>query len=62
MPYIARKMVAMTNPQMDIEETDGKWTIKTITMLKTSELSFTLNEEFEEHMPGGVLKVRTRAY
>ncbi len=34
-------------------EDDGNWTIKTSTTLKTMELKFRLNEEFDESTPDG---------
>ncbi|KAJ8680106.1 hypothetical protein QAD02_015893 [Eretmocerus hayati] len=54
-PYIPRKMMTMTSPRLEIEKTeDDKWTIRSITMMRTVVLIFRIGEEFEESMPGGV--------
>ncbi|XP_031843562.1 fatty acid-binding protein isoform X3 [Nomia melanderi] len=53
-PYIPRKMMCMSSPQLEILNEGDKWTIRTISMIRTNELTFTLGEEYEEHMPGGV--------
>ncbi|XP_076755915.1 fatty acid-binding protein-like isoform X2 [Xylocopa sonorina] len=53
-PFIPRKMMCMTRPQLEILNVDDKWTIRTSSMLRTTELTFTLGEEYEEHMPSGV--------
>lgn len=52
-------MILTTRPNLEIkQEEDNKWTIKTISLLRTVELTFTLGEEFIESMPSGVtLKV-----
>lgn len=54
---MARKMIGMTSPLVEITEADGLWTVKISTLLRTTEINFKENEEFEESMPGGVLKV-----
>ncbi|XP_051165477.1 sodium/calcium exchanger regulatory protein 1-like [Leptopilina boulardi] len=55
-PYIPRKMILTTRPNLEIkQEEDNKWTIKTISLLRTVELTFTLGEEFIESMPSGVI-------
>ena len=38
---------------MKVSEEDGTWTIKTSTTLKSMELKFKLDEEFEESTPDG---------
>jgi len=54
-PYIPRKMMSMTSPRLEIlKSEDDKWTIRTITMMRTIELTFKIGEEFEETMPAGV--------
>ena len=53
-PYIPRKMMSMSHPQLQITNDGDKWTIRTISMLRTVELTFTLGEEYEEYMPAGV--------
>ena len=49
--------MAMTSPRLEIQKSDedDKWTIRTITMLRTVELIFKMGEEFEETMPSGVV-------
>lgn len=55
---MARKMIAMQSPRLEISQEDDKWTVRTITMIRTQESTFKLNEEYEETMPNGtVLKV-----
>lgn len=59
-PYIARKMMSMSNPTVIISENeDGIWTIGTKTLVRSSEIKFKLGEEYDETMPSGgvVLKV-----
>lgn len=57
-PYIPRKMMSMSSPRLEISNDGDKWTIRTISMIRTIELIFMLGEEYEEHMPAGVtLKV-----
>ncbi|XP_076668737.1 fatty acid-binding protein isoform X1 [Andrena cerasifolii] len=53
-PYIPRKMMSMSHPQLQISNDGDKWTIRTISMIRTVELTFTLGEEYEEYMPAGV--------
>lgn len=57
MPYIGRKMMAMSSPSMEISESENVWNIKTSSLIRTNESKFKLNEEYEESMPGGLLKV-----
>merc|ERR1711879_381512 len=47
------KAATLSTPQMDITEEVGTWNIKTSTTLKTMELKFKLNEEFDETTPDG---------
>ncbi|XP_033194163.1 sodium/calcium exchanger regulatory protein 1-like [Bombus vosnesenskii] len=54
-PYIPRKMMCMSSPRLEISNNCDKWTIRTITMIRTAEVTFTLGEEYEEHMPAGVI-------
>ncbi|KAK7790080.1 hypothetical protein R5R35_013001 [Gryllus longicercus] len=59
-PYIGRKMMQMSSPLLEVNCEDGKWTFKTITMLRTHEVSFILGEEYNEVMPSGdALKCKT---
>lgn len=47
-----------TSPTLEIKQEGDKWTIRTISIMRTSEITFTLEEEFEEAMASGVtLKV-----
>lgn len=47
-----------SRPTLEVKQEGDKWTIKTISLLRTMELTFTLGEEFTESMPSGVtLKV-----
>ena len=55
---LLRKAATFSTPVMDITEADGTWNIKTSTTLKTMELKFKLNEEFDETTPDG-REVRT---
>lgn len=48
--------MAMTSPRLEIQKTeDDKWTIRTITMMRTVVLIFKMGEEFEEAMPSGII-------
>lgn len=59
-PYMARKMMAVSTPVVEISSQDDTWTIKTATMIRTTELKFKPGEEYEETMPSGdVLKNTT---
>lgn len=53
-PYIPRKMMLTSRPTLEVKQEGDKWTIKTISLLRTMELTFTLGEEFTESMPSGV--------
>lgn len=54
--------MAMSKPRLEIEKgEDEKWVIRTISLLRQSELTFQLGEEFEELMGSGIiLKVNIR--
>ncbi|PSN56475.1 Fatty acid-binding protein [Blattella germanica] len=59
-PFMARKMMAMATPIVEIAEQDGTWSIKTSTMVRTNELKFKPGEQYDEVMPSGdVLKNTT---
>ena len=51
--YMLRKAANISNPQMEITEENGEWTIKTSTILKTLELKFRIGEEFDDITPDG---------
>ncbi|XP_033230819.1 sodium/calcium exchanger regulatory protein 1-like [Belonocnema kinseyi] len=53
-PYIPRKMVLTASPTLEIKQEGDKWTIRTISIMCTSEITFTLEKEFEEAMASGV--------
>lgn len=55
-PYVARKLIAASSPTMEISQNNDDWTIKTISLIRTVTIVFKLNEEYEEQMPGGLLK------
>merc|ERR1712098_994310 len=50
---VMRKMANAASPALEITEADGKYTIKTTTTFKTTEISFKLGEEFEETTADG---------
>ncbi|XP_015510105.1 fatty acid-binding protein-like [Neodiprion pinetum] len=52
-PYIGRKMMAMSNPRLEIEQNGEKWTIRNVSAMRTNELTFTPGTEYEESMPSG---------
>ncbi|KAJ9591010.1 hypothetical protein L9F63_027782, partial [Diploptera punctata] len=52
-PFMARKMMAASTPVVEIFSADDTWTIKTSTMIRTTELKFKPGEEYEESMPNG---------
>lgn len=45
---VMRKMANAASPSVDIAEADGKYTLKTISTFKTTEINFKLGEEFDE--------------
>jgi cellular retinoic acid-binding protein 2 len=57
-PFLARQMMAASTPVVDISCKDDTWTIKTSTLIRTTELNFKVGEEYDEVMPSGeTLKV-----
>ncbi|KAK2576255.1 hypothetical protein KPH14_005621 [Odynerus spinipes] len=52
-PYIARKMMGLSSPRLEILNEGEKWTIRTVSMMRTLETTFVLGEEYEETMPSG---------
>lgn len=54
-----RKMANMAKPTLEIAVNEDQWNIKTITTIKTTEISFKLNEEFNETTADG-RKVKVR--
>ncbi|XP_057336082.1 sodium/calcium exchanger regulatory protein 1-like isoform X1 [Microplitis mediator] len=54
LPYLARKMIYISNPRKEIRKEGDKWIIKNITMMRTQVWEFFLDTEWEEVMPSGV--------
>ncbi|KAI4490890.1 hypothetical protein M0804_003834 [Polistes exclamans] len=52
-PYVARKMMGLASPRMEISNEGEKWSIRTVSMMRTIELKFVLSEEYEETLPSG---------
>lgn len=49
-------MMGLSKPRLEIEKgEDEKWVIRTISLLRQSELCFKLGEEFEETMGSGII-------
>ena len=48
-----RKMANMAKPTLEIAVNEDQWNIKTITTIKTTEISFKLNTEFDETTADG---------
>lgn len=59
-PYLARKMMSMSSPTMEISKKDDQWSIKNSSMMRTTEITFKLSEEYDENMPTAVLKSITK--
>jgi len=51
--WMLRKAATASTPVMTVTESDGTWTFKTSTVLKSMELKFKIDEEFEETTPDG---------
>merc|ERR1712038_1610603 len=51
--FLLRKAATASSPVMTVTQEDGVWTFKTSTVLKSMELKFKLDEEFEETTPDG---------
>lgn len=56
-PYIGRKMMAMSSPLMEITFDGENMSIKNSSLLRTVEHKFKIGEEYEEHMPNTTIKV-----
>lgn len=57
-PYIPRKMMCNSSPLMEIKSNEqGEWTVASSTFFRNVVSTFKLGEEYEEHMPGGIIKV-----
>ncbi|XP_063231732.1 sodium/calcium exchanger regulatory protein 1-like isoform X1 [Bacillus rossius redtenbacheri] len=56
-PYVARVMMRMTSPLLEVLRDAGKWVVRSTTMVRTQEMSFVPGVEYDEVMPSGdVLK------
>merc|ERR1712098_346171 len=51
--FLLRKAATASTPVVEISEEGGVWNIKQSTTLKTIELKFKLDEEFDESTPDG---------
>lgn len=58
---VMRKMANMAKPTVEISVDGDTWMIKTITSIKTTEIKFKLNEEFDETTADG-RKVKSTAH
>ncbi|XP_050345297.1 fatty acid-binding protein-like [Nymphalis io] len=59
-PYIGRKMMAMSSPLMEITMDGDSMVIKNSSLLRTVETKFKLGEEYEERMPNTSIKSVTK--
>ncbi|CAG4988508.1 unnamed protein product [Parnassius apollo] len=55
-PFMGRKMMAMSSPLMEITFDGENMTIKNSSLLRTVELKFKIGEEYEEQMPNTTIK------
>ncbi|XP_018561455.1 fatty acid-binding protein homolog 5-like [Anoplophora glabripennis] len=58
-PYIPRKMMCSSSPSLEISKNGEEWNVTIATLMKTTVNKFKLGEEYEESMPGGILKNNT---
>lgn len=54
---MGRKIIAMTSPLMEIKLKGDSMSINNNSLLMTIQSSFNLNEDYDEKMPAGILKV-----
>ncbi|VVC89217.1 unnamed protein product, partial [Leptidea sinapis] len=59
-PYLARKMMGLSSPVMEISLDGNKMTIKNVSLMRNAENTFQLGEEYDEQMPGNTLKSVTK--
>ncbi|XP_048508055.1 sodium/calcium exchanger regulatory protein 1 isoform X2 [Athalia rosae] len=52
-PYVGRKMMSFSSPRLEISKNEDKWTIRSISVGRTLEMTFALGVEYEESMPSG---------
>ncbi|XP_068630046.1 fatty acid-binding protein-like [Battus philenor] len=55
-PFMGRKMMAMSSPLMEINFDGENMSIKNSSLLRTVEYKFKMGEEYEEHMPNTTIK------
>lgn len=55
-PFMGRKMMAMSSPLMEITLNGDTMSIKNTSLLRTVEVTFKLGEEYEEKMPNTTIK------
>lgn len=58
-PYMARKMMALSSPLMEIILEGDNVTIKSTSMIRTTSNTFKIGEEYEEKMPEASIKSTT---
>jgi fatty acid-binding protein 7 len=51
--FAKRAIAAAAKPTIEISENGGKYTIKTLSAFKNTEITFTLGEEFDEETADG---------
>ncbi|XP_035435936.1 fatty acid-binding protein [Spodoptera frugiperda] len=55
-PYMGRKMMAMSSPLMEISVDGDQMAIKNISLMRTVENKFKLGEEYIENMPNAKIR------
>ncbi len=50
---IQRNLAEKAKPTVEISESNGRYTLKTLTALKNTEINFALGEEFDESTADG---------
>lgn len=51
-------MMCSSSPLLEIKNNEqGEWTISSSTFFRNVVATFKLGEEYEEHMPGGIIRV-----
>ncbi|XP_022819819.1 fatty acid-binding protein, liver-like [Spodoptera litura] len=55
-PYMGRKMMAMSSPLMEISVDGEHMTIKNVSLMRTVENKFKLGEEYIENMPNAKIR------
>ncbi|KAF9802780.1 hypothetical protein SFRURICE_002948 [Spodoptera frugiperda] len=55
-PYMGRKMMAMSSPLMEISVDGDQMVIKNVSLMRTVENKFKLGEEYIENMPNAKIR------